>query len=127
METEQKIKTLLYSRDEITAAFIFGSYLFSGEYRDIDIGIFTRNSLESLEKHDYEFEVEQSLSKHLPGIKVDVRVLNDAPDRFLFTVFKGKFLFSKDDSLDDLMERVISKCLDEQFYLDRYYREAYGG
>ena len=126
MPLKTQIKDILISREEITAAFIYGSSLHTDDYRDIDIGIFTRDSIEGLARQDLEFEIEQLLREKLSGVEFDVRILNDAPDRFLFTVFKGEFLFSRDDKVEELMEHVIHKCLDEQYYIDQYYRQAYG-
>ena len=122
-----RIKDLLYAQKDITAAFIYGSFLLIKEYRDIDIGIFTAIDIPGLKKLDYEHQLEQLLLKQLPGLKFDIRILNSAPDRFLYNVFKGKFLFAKEDKIFDIMERVIAKCLDEQYYIDQYYRYASQG
>ena len=79
------IKEILISRNEIIAAFIYGSFLYTEDYDDIDVGVFTNCTFHGLEKPDYEFELEQLLSKKLTS-KIDLRVIDDAPDKFLYNV-----------------------------------------
>jgi len=120
------IKEILFSRNEIIAAFIYGSFLYTEDYDDIDVGVFTNCSFHGLEKPDYEFELEQLLSKKLTGSKIDLRVINNTPDKFLYNVFKGYYLFSKDEKIEKIIEHVIQKSLDQQYYQIQYVQQAYG-
>ena len=120
------IKEILFSRNEIIAAFIYGSFLYTEDYDDIDVGVFTNCAFHGLEKPDYEFELEQLLSKKLPGSKIDLRVINNTPDKFLYNVFKGYYLFSKDEKIEKIIEHVIQKSLDQQYYQIQYVQQAYG-
>lgn len=120
------IKEMLFARKEITAAFIYGSFLNTEDYDDIDIGIFTNCAFQGLEKTDYEFELEQLLSKELKGSKIDLRVMDNAPDKFLYNVFKGCYLFSKDGKIEKIIENVIQKSLDQQYYQIQYLQQNYG-
>ena len=119
------IKEILISRNEIIAAFIYGSFLYTEDYDDIDVGVFTNCTFHGLEKPDYEFELEQLLSKKLTS-KIDLRVIDDAPDKFLYNVFKGCYLFSKDEKIEKIMEQIIQRSLGQQYYKIQYIKQAYG-
>ncbi len=120
------LKEILFSRNEIIAAFIYGSFLYTEDYNDIDVGVFTNCTFQGLEKSDYEFELEQLLSKKLTSCIIDLRVLDDAPEKFLYNVFRGCYLFSKDEKIEKIMEQIIQRSLDQQYYQTQYIQQAYG-
>ena len=121
------IKSILINDPRIASAFIYGSYPDNEDHNDIDVGVFTRDKFAGKERFDLEYELSKQIANQLPGnLEIDVRVLNDAPDSFLFNVFQGLFLFTKDNKVEDLMEHIILKCLDEQYFKDQYLIQAYG-
>ncbi len=121
------IKSILINDPRIVSAFIYGSYPEKQDFNDIDVGVFIRDKLAGKDRFDFEFELSKQIADHLQEkAEIDVRVLNDAPTGFLFNVFRGQFLFTKDNKVEDLMEYVIRKCLDEQYFKDQYMIQAYG-
>lgn len=109
-----KIKQTLSKEKDIVFAFIFGSFLDSPSFKDIDIGVFA-DSIKEDEIFDYELKLSTTLAKVIkfPFDRLDVRVLNYAPPSFQSNIFaRGKLLFSKDDDfLAELLEKRSTEAV----------------
>ena len=121
----ETIKGLLQKDPAILFAFVFGSFLESIAFRDIDVGIFVKDRDQS-SFTDLELtlsrRIEEALSEPIP---VDVRVINRAPLPFRFRVIRGKLLFSKaDDVLEEFMVATARQYLDSVPLRERYLREV---
>ena len=123
---QKMIVTMLQKENHILFAYLHGSFL-QNEFRDIDIGIYTEKNLSKKNKLSYELSFEEKLQHHI-FYPVDVRILNNAPLSFCFSVIKnGIVLFSNDeDKRIDFETRIFSKYHDFDFYRERYRREALG-
>jgi len=123
---QKMIVTMLQKENHILFAYLHGSFL-QNEFRDIDIGIYTEKNLSKKNKLSYELSFEEKLQHHI-FYPVDVRILNNAPLSFSFSVIKnGIVLFSNDeDKRIDFETRIFSKYHDFDFYRERYRREALG-
>jgi len=108
-----EIQSLLIANEKIKAVFIYGSFLNSEHFNDIDIAVFFYDKLENY--FDIESELEFYLQKKIQK-KIDLRIVNNAPYSFLYEVFKGRCLIDKDDEIGDLIEKVIIKEMDEEYY-----------
>ena len=116
------IAEFLMNRDDVIFAYLHGSFLSGGPFRDIDVAVYTGK------KHDvfYELGLEEELER-LTGFPVDVRVLNDTPISFRFSVLKGELLFSKDEEKRcEFEERTLREYHDFSYHLNMYRREALG-
>ena len=122
------LKNMLFSRDEITFAYIHGSFLRSESFRDIDIALYCNSMPASPLDYELDLEVELSLAKKLP-CDADVRILNGAPLSFKYSVIKdGNELFHKDLNLiADFKSITIRDYLDFSFHTKNYMREAFRG
>jgi predicted nucleotidyltransferase len=125
-EIKKKIKDILEKKTEISFAFIHGSFVKEGHFRDIDIAIFLDRIPESLT--DYELSLETELMSAVGTYQVDVRVLNRAPLSFKYNVIKnGAILLVKDDNKrTDFQEVVLSLYFDFEPYRNNYLRETIG-
>lgn len=108
-EIIKKTKEILAKKEEVIFAFIFGSFLDSPSFRDIDVGIYIKG-INKDEVSDYELRVSKEIADEC-GLSFDifeVKVLNFAPIPFLNNIFnKGKLLFSNDYKLlTDLIEET---------------------
>jgi hypothetical protein len=123
---QKMIVTMLQKENHILFAYLHGSFL-QNEFRDIDIGIYTEKNLSKKNNLSYELSFEEKLQHHI-FYPVDVRILNNAPLSFSFSVIKnGIILFSNDeDKRIDFETRIFSKYHDFDFYRERYRREALG-
>ena len=101
----KKISLFLKKQKEISFAYLFGSFLEKEPvtFRDIDIGIFLKPLVVDRDKtFDYETDLAIQLSKLIsfPADHIDVKVLNNASNKFQNNIFShGLFLFAKDINL----------------------------
>jgi len=87
-EIKKSAREIFSSRKEIIAAYIYGSYLRSNFFEDIDIGLLLENAFKppSLYEARIAGELERKLGKR---INFDIRILNGRSVRFLFTILKS--------------------------------------
>jgi predicted nucleotidyltransferase len=84
-------------RPEIATAYIFGSFVESGLFSDIDLGILTEGAVEK--PLDYELEMETQLEKRVK-YPVDVRIINQAPLSFTQNVIRhGRIILERNVAL----------------------------
>ncbi len=125
LDVVETIETVLRREEDIVFAFIYGSILTEPFFRDIDIGVFvsTQNSSAYL---DYELDLSQRIEDTLlSGFPAQVKILNEAPLSFRFSVIRGKFLFTRDeDFLLDFMTSTAREYLDIGPLVQRYMKEA---
>lgn len=127
-EKEKIIETLnkeLFCQKDILFAFLYGSFLEEGVFRDIDIGIYVKDihSIPALYEFKLEEQLEEAIGRAFP---VEVRLINEAPVTFLYHVIRGKLLFCREDDLClDFIVTVARKYHDIQPILIHYTREAY--
>ncbi len=123
---QNKLEYILKKENEIIFSYLHGSFL-KKRFRDIDIAIYLKKSISNKKILKYELYLEEKISGEL-NYTFDVRVLNNAPLSFRFSVIKnGIVLFSKDE-----VKRSDFECLsfvkyhDFDFYRNRYMRDALG-
>jgi len=119
-DIKTKITNLLAQENQIRTVFIYGSFSLSEEFNDIDIALFLNSNIE--ESFSYEGKIEYLLEQEL-SMKVDVRVANSAPERFLYEVFKGECLLDKDDNISVLIEKIAITQMDEEYYKRQFLKE----
>ena len=98
---ENKIRELLFSKPEISFAYIFGSFVKTEHYHDIDVAVYITDGFnkDDMKKFPYGYEstIAGAIMHLLHTDKIDLVVLNNAP--LLITnriINKGKLLFDKD-------------------------------
>jgi len=122
----KQIQDVLMSRDEIVFAYIYGSFVSSRKFRDIDIAVFVDpKKVKSKDMLDYELELGSELVFPCP---VDVHMLNNAPVSFQHNVFRtGKLLFSRDDIvLTDLIEQTSLIMVHDNYLMQESYAALVG-
>lgn len=125
----EKIKKGLLKRKDVVYVYVFGSFIDSPSFRDIDVGVYIKE-IKKKEVFDYELNLSKEIAKAC-GLSFDiieVHVLNFAPSYFLNNVFcRGNLLFSKNQeilsilientSLDALANENISNQSIEELVL----------
>lgn len=127
-EKERLVKTIreiLAGERRIILAFLYGSFLEEGPFRDIDIGILVEK--DPPPPTFYEIQLESEISKALStDIPIDVRIVNDAPVTFLYHVIKGRPLVCRDPNFfSDYITLILRKYLDLKPILEHYTKETY--
>ena len=119
------VKQKLSKKKEIIAAYLYGSILISEFYEDIDIGILISDNFKpkTLYEASLAGELERAFKKTLNlSIPIDIRILNDKPLRFLFSVIKNsEIIFSNDDQkLIQFDAKIMKEYLDMKPHFEMY-------
>lgn len=114
---------------EIIFAFLHGSFLDEAPFGDLDLAIFVDPSCPAAGDKALEYELKtEMLLEHIAGIPVDVRILNQAPKPFRYSVLKnGRLIFCRDDELyADFLSHTLVSYFDFAPYRKRYLKEVLG-
>ena len=116
----------LDSRKEILFAYIYGSFLEEGYFRDIDIAVYV-GDIKGKTDFVYEENLEKDLKKSLSvNIPIDVRVINKSPISFKYHVLKGRLIVNhNEDKRVDFTVHTVSRYLDLEPMLSYYQKEAF--
>ncbi len=120
-----KLQKALSSRDDVAAAYLFGSYgtEYETEYSDIDLGIIFLPGINADFKRELELEVALSLA--LGTDRLDVVNLNKAPIQLRYrAISEGRLIYEADYiSTSDFIEKTLKYYLDYAYYLKSFFRE----
>lgn len=104
---------------EVSVAYVFGSFLKSRTFNDIDIGLLLAENFQpdSL----YEARLAGKFEEEL-GKSFDIRILNDRPLRFLFYILQdARLIFVRDEQHRIRFEqRVLTQYIDFKPYHDLF-------
>ncbi len=95
-----KLKEYLFSQREITAAYLFGSYVSerSGPLSDIDIAVLLDSAINDKDYGLIKLHITTDLIRVLSFNEIDLVILNAAPPLLSHEIIKrGKLLFSSDE------------------------------
>lgn len=117
----QRLAGFLSGYEEISFAYIFGSFVHDPGFHDLDIGVYlvgdAFDALYEKTAFDYEFQMGASLEKLL-NYPVDVKVLNRASVPLCYAVTQGKLLFSRDEPARYAwVEKTWDYYLDMKYFL----------
>lgn len=117
-EVIKKIRQILFEKEVVVFTFIFGSFLDSLSFRDIDIGVYVNKITES-QVFDFELKLSKEISDkcRMPFDIFEVKILNFAPSSFLNNIFsRGKLLFSKNQQLlTDMIENTSLDAIANEY------------
>lgn len=124
----ETVRRLLAHRQEIRWAYLYGSFVEGGPYRNIDIAVRVDPAATgSRGWRWYEVELATTLELELRQ-PVDIRVLNDAPLAFRYRAMTGQLLLVRDpDELDQMRIRTWDDYFDFLPFARRYLREVLSG
>ncbi|MDI6736606.1 MAG: nucleotidyltransferase domain-containing protein [bacterium] len=109
---------------EVSFAYIYGSFLEEIPFHDIDLGIYVTGIKEE-DSTIYALELTQAISR-VGRIPIDIRVLNYVPLPFLYHVFKGQLIFERDEDIRiDITHKTLQRYLDIKPMLRRGIKEAF--
>lgn len=113
-EIIQEVTQQLAARQEIVFAYLFGSIAESEVFRDVDLGMYIGDMSTVGNGFDYAFKLSGELERLL-GCRVDVILMNTAPDHLIHSISKGKLILNRDDDLRvDFVSSSWSRYFDIQ-------------
>jgi len=95
-----KIADFLSGKKSVLFAYLYGSFLGEGPFRDIDVAAYVDPDIikNPDEMFSYGLSLAAEVDLAISGVTVDLRLLNLAPMPFRFGVItKGKVIFTIDD------------------------------
>ena len=103
-----KISSYLHGEcGEITAAYLFGSFVTEDSFSDIDLGVITNVEPES--PLNYELNLESKLERVIK-YPIDIRIINRAPLSFSQSVIRnGRIVVDRDPNMRADFEGLILK------------------
>lgn len=123
---EGAIREVLRKHEEISFAYLHGSFIKGDAFHDIDVAVYLERMPASI--LEYELQMETELKRAVRRHVIDVRVLNTAPLSFKYNVIKDGIilLVKNDDKRADFQETTIAACLDFSPYYNIYLEETLG-
>jgi len=115
----------------LCAAYVYGSFVERGPFRDIDIALYY-HPLPEFNLLDRELDLEVALEEALIEagfrVPVDVRIINEAPLSFRYHVIKdGELLLVRDDDQRvDFEVLTLSRYFDFAPFRTAYLKEILG-
>ncbi|WP_346865613.1 nucleotidyltransferase domain-containing protein [Methanocalculus sp. MSAO_Arc2] len=100
---------------DVIVVYIFGSFLKSNRFNDIDIGVLVSGERKPYDYFKYGMRIASVIEQHIsPRCEVDLRILNGAPVRFLYEVIQsGRLVFARDEDERSSFEAdVLTQYLD---------------
>ncbi|WP_225905831.1 nucleotidyltransferase domain-containing protein [Stygiolobus caldivivus] len=91
----EEIKRLLFEKKEILLAIVYGGFVQSPVFRDIDIGVYTGYKVSWRDSWLYADDLNDEIEK-LTKIKGDVKFIEYAPVKFKIIMLRGKLLFERE-------------------------------
>jgi len=119
------VRQELEKHEEISFAYLHGSFIEKDTFHDIDIAVFLKELPESA--LEYELDLETKLLQ-VTGRIVDVRILNGAPLSFRYHVIREGvlFLLRDEDERVEFQEITLSRYFDFAFFRAMYLKETIG-
>jgi predicted nucleotidyltransferase len=95
--------------EEIVFAYLFGSIVETGLFKDVDVGIYIGDSIS--DGFSYALRMSSELERRL-ACPVDVIVLNTAPDHLVHRISSKALIVNRDD---DLRVRFLTRSWSRYF------------
>lgn len=118
-----KIRDYLSGQTEIRFAYLGGSFLEGGAFRDIDLGIYFEPVLSKSVQLDLALQYAAELSCRI-GFPVDIQPLNNASLEFQYQTSRGELLFSQDEEQRlNFIEDIWPQYFDFQYFMQENLRD----
>lgn len=116
------IKGRLSQEPDVLFAYLHGSFVTSGSFRDIDVGIYVRGRKDLTYESDISYELSRST-----GHEVEVKVINEAPVAFQMAVLRdGMLLLDVDDDTKAVFIEQVGRRYREYAHFRNIFMEAVG-
>ena len=126
-EIEKKVGEAISRFEDVAIAYIFGSFLDSEKFNDIDVAIVLNRELNAYNRFKFAMGIARELEKEIkPRFEFDIKILNYSPIDFQHEVLKkGILIFKRDENRRIEYEAtLISTYLDIKYmyeFLDKKF------
>jgi len=123
MPFKQELTNFFSTIDNVHIAYLFGSTVKGNvnKLSDIDIAVMLDENLSKKDMLDMELDLISELTRVLKSDKIDLVVLNYTPLLLKYNIIKyGHFLTSYESKRIAFEANVMSRYLDEQYYIKRH-------
>ena len=105
----QTVRETLLSHENLTFAYVYGSFARGEPCRDLDVALYTREAQENFVALNLAVALQEAT-----GFDVDVTIMNMAPVALQFAILRdGQLLFTRDEALrTTLIEKVARQYWD---------------
>ena len=121
-----QLRELLSGKEPVLFAYLYGSFLKEGFFRDIDVAVYfdSRPFEDSSDIFNYSLSLSAECDLATSGVTFDLRPLNLAPLPFRFDVVtQGRVFYTRDEERQvDFEARTRSLYFDFLPHLRFYYR-----
>ena len=121
-----QLRELLSGKEPVLFAYLYGSFLKEGFFRDIDVAVYfdSRPFDDSSDMFNYSLSLSAECDLATSGVTFDLRPLNLAPLAFRFDVVtQGRVFYTRDEERQvDFEARTRSLYFDFLPHLRFYYR-----
>ncbi len=91
---------VLEAQPDVRFAYLYGSFLEDLPFHDVDVAVYLEEGTDFTDRAlELAGAAERALREAGHPLPVDVRVLNNAPLGFRYSVFRGHLLISRDEDL----------------------------
>jgi predicted nucleotidyltransferase len=120
-----RLRGALQARAEVLFAYLHGSFVRGGPYRDVDVAVWLDGAAVPRSGWTrYALDLAAALSRET-ALPVDVQVLNAAPLAFRYHALRGTLLLARDpEAAAEVRARTWDDYLDFAPFARRYLREA---
>ncbi len=118
----EKIKNVLEKEDKVIFAYLYGSFLNGEDFRDIDIGVYIRDTADPLsDSVDIKFNLSHELN--ISPDRIDLQIINKVDNLFyLGEVLSGLLIVDKNSDLrGDFIEAYSMRYREAEGVLDEAY------
>jgi predicted nucleotidyltransferase len=109
--------------DQVLLAYLYGSYISSDTYQDIDIALLLTGTMEPYTLFKLQMQIAGEIECQLSPqpVPCDVRVLNGAPVEFQYEAIRtGRIVFCRNEELKiDYETDMMRQYLDLKYLFDR--------
>lgn len=109
---------------EVDLGYVFGSFLVSDDFRDVDVAVLTQKKLGPYDRFRLAMRVARRLEGGIePKHEFDVKILNSSPIDFQYGVISsGELVFCRDErgriSYEEVVMREYLDYLETSMWLD---------
>jgi predicted nucleotidyltransferase len=124
-KTIKGLQEMIQNEPQIIFAYLHGSFIERSNFGDLDLALFV-NEIPEKEFMSYEFDLERLIERVL-AYPVDVRILNNAPSSFCYTVIKKgiRLIDNNEDERVNFEMRTYQNYFDFLPFRRQYLKEAF--